>query len=269
MNKNRILLATGMGIVAVLLSMVYLKEKERKFFGGAPVEILVAAMDIPRETPISEEHLAIRKIPQEFVHPHTIFPDNKEIILGQPTRYALVKNQPILWSDIGKGEGGLTGMLNPGEVAITIGVDEITGVAGNLKPSDRVNVLGTFEVGGRTITKVLLQNVTVLSVGTMIPRSENKEEVEVNMLSSMLQGPYSSVTVAVTPEEAQMLTLAREKGKLALVLRNPLDLEIREDIPEISLNSILEIEKKLTSKRKEKQIERTEIIKGGREEKEW
>ncbi|OIO00056.1 Flp pilus assembly protein CpaB [Candidatus Desantisbacteria bacterium CG_4_10_14_0_8_um_filter_48_22] len=263
MEKKRIWFAVIIAAAAVLLLFVYMQQKEKQVFGGSGVEVLVAASDIPRETPIQAGNLAIRKVPSGFVHPHAIYPDSRDVILGQPARYTLLKGQPILWSDIGKGEGGFSAALNPGERAMAIAVDEITGIAGSLKPNDRVDVLGTFESGGRTITKVILQNVTVIGVGTKVSSSENKDEAEMNMIGSMLQGAYSSVTVAVTPEEAEMLVLAQERGKLALVLRNPADLDVKENLPEVSLGSILETERRLNAQRKERQVERTEIIKGG------
>ena len=260
-SRRRILLAGAMGLVAAGLLFVYIRNKEKEIFGGSFVEVLVASQDISRDTPIIENFLSIKKFPVAFVHPNTIFPQNKEIILGQPARYNIQKGQPLLWSDIGKGEGGLSSMLNPGERALTLSVDEISGLAGALKPNDRVDILGIFETGGKSITKILMQNVTVLITGSNLPSGGNKEEVE--MAKSLLQGPYSSVTVAVTPEEAEILTLAQERGKLVLSLRCPTDLNVNDNLPSISMDSILKFEKELTVKRKERQTGKTEIIKGG------
>lgn len=262
-NRRRILLAVGMGLVAVLLLFVYIRSKEKEIFGGSYVEVLVISQDVSRETPITEKLLSIKKFPAAFVHPNTIYPQNKEIILGQPARYNLQKGQPLLWSDIGKGEGGLSSMLNPGERALTLSVDEISGIAGALKPNDRVDILGIFEIGGKSITKILMQNVTILMVGSNLSHGENKEDAETNLAKSLLQGPYSSITVAVTPEEAEILTFAQERGKLILALRGQTDLNVNEDLPEISMDSILKVEKELTVRRKERQGGKTEIIKGG------
>lgn len=265
MNKrHRILLAVGMGLVAVLLLFVYVRNKEKEIFGGSYAEVLVASQDISRETPITKELLSIKKFPAAFVHPNTIFPQNAETILGQPTRYNIKKGQQLLWSDIGKGEGGLSSMLNPGERALTLSVDEVSGIAGTLKPNDRVDILGIFEAGGKSITKILMQNVTILAVGNELAQGENKDDAEMNLAKSLLQGSYSSVTVAVTQEEAGILTFAQEKGKLVLALRGQTDLSVNENLPVISMDSILKIEGQLTVKRKERQGGgKTEIIKGG------
>lgn len=257
--RRRVGIAIVMGLVAAGLLFVYVRNKEKEIFGGSFVEVLVASVDIPRETPVQEELLSVKKFPVAFVHPQTILPQNKEIIIGQPVRFNIQKGQPLLWSDIGKGEGGLSSMLNPNERALTLSVDEISGLAGAIKPNDRVDILGTFEVGGKSITKVLMQNVTVLAVGSKLTQSENKEEQEIK---NLLHGTYSSVTIAVTPGEAQILTFAQERGKLTLTLREPTDLKIEENLPVISMDSILKIEKELTARRKQR-IEKTEIIKGG------
>ena len=155
-------------------------------------------------------------------------------------------------------------MLNPGERALTLSVDEISGIAGALKPNDRVDILGIFDIGGKNITKILMQNVTILMVGSNLTRNENKEELEINLAKSLLQGAYSSITVAVTPEEAEILAFAQEMGKLIFTLRGPTDLNVNESLPTVSMDSIMKVEKELTVKRKERQEGgRTEIIKGG------
>lgn len=155
-------------------------------------------------------------------------------------------------------------MLNPGERALTLSVDEISGLAGALKPNDRVDILGIFEIGGKSITKILMQNVTILMVGSNLTHNENKEESEINLAKSLLQGAYSSITVAITPEEAEILAFAQERGKLILVLRGQTDLNVNENLPAISMDSILKVEKELTVRRKERQEGgKTEIIRGG------
>jgi pilus assembly protein CpaB len=262
-KKRRILLAGVMGLAAVLFLFFYIKGKEKEIFGGSYAEVFVASRDIARETIITEECLLVKKFPIAFVHPNAIFSQNKDIILGQPARYNFKKGQPLLWSDIGKGEGGLSSMLNSGERALTLSVDEISGIAGALKPNDRVDILGIFEIGGKSITKILMQNVTILMVGSNLSRGENKEDAETNLAKSLFQGPYSSITVAVMPEEAEILAFAQDKGKLVLTLRGQTDLSVNEDFPSISMDSILKIEGQLTARRKERQGDKTEIIKGG------
>jgi len=262
--RPRILLAVVMGLVAAGLLLVYLRAKEKEIFGGSFVEVLVASQDISRDTPITEGFLSIRKFPVVFVHPNAIFPQNKEIILGQPARYNLHKGQPLLWSDVGKGEGGLSSMLNPGERALTLSVDEVSGMAGALKANDRVDILGIFDVGGKNVAKILMQNVTILMVGSDLSHAGNEEESEIKLAKSLLGGSYSSITVAVTPEEAEILAFAQEGGKLIVTLRGSADLNVNENLPVISIDSILKVEKEQTVKRKERQVGgKTEIIKGG------
>jgi len=101
-----------------------------------------------------------------------------------------------------------------------------------LTPGDRVDVLGTFPVSDETqlvkdatgqkavgyVTMTLLQNVTLLAVGTMLSN--------VNAEAPEKRHSYSSVTMSVTVDEAELLTIAQTRGKLMLLLRNRDDVEV-------------------------------------------
>jgi pilus assembly protein CpaB len=108
----------------------------------------------------------------------------------------------------------------PGERAVTLGVNDRSGLSGMLKPNDRVDVLflstqtAPREGGGdRSSARVLLPNVTVLAVGTRTGLDSTPAE----------EAAYGTVTLACAPEEAAALALAQSRGELVLVLRNPED----------------------------------------------
>lgn len=103
-------------------------------------------------------------------------------------------------------------------LALSIAIDEITGVGGRLQPGDRVDVLATFSPGPneKEMTKIMLQNVEVLATSTS-PGDKNE---------SILKGQPSSmskktVTLAVSPIHAEKLVFAAEKGRIWLGLRRP------------------------------------------------
>jgi pilus assembly protein CpaB len=115
--------------------------------------------------------------------------------------------------------------LQKGERAITIPVNTVSGLSGMIKPNDRVDIVGTFSVGSKIITRILNQNVTVIAVGSRF--GNNSEE------------NYGSVTLKVSPEEAEILTFAERHGDLRLLLRNRRDLEIQGALPEVDFGNIL------------------------------
>jgi pilus assembly protein CpaB len=112
---------------------------------------------------------------------------------------------------------GLPPAIPQGMRAVSVRVNEVIGVAGYVLPGTHVDVVATVSPTaqhGDITSKVIMTNVLVLAAGTKIEQSENNKPM-----------PVSVVTMLVTPEEAERLTLASGEGKIQLALRNPLDKE--------------------------------------------
>jgi pilus assembly protein CpaB len=129
---------------------------------------------------------------------------------------SMVAGEPVLSSKIsGKnGRAILSTVIDPSMRAAAIRVDDVNGVAGFVQPGDRVDVMLTRNAPDRNIatsTDLLLQNVKVLGVDQK--SSEQKDTPQV----------AKAVTLEVTPEDAQKLTLASNIGKISLALRNYAD----------------------------------------------
>jgi pilus assembly protein CpaB len=121
-------------------------------------------------------------------------------------------NEPILDSRL-SGEGaGLTVRLEPGKRAMAVRVDEIIGVSGFIVPDDRVDVIVTTTPPGNDnkdarLSKIVLQNKRVLSVAQSTEQKDGKPQVA------------RSITLEVSPEEAEKLSLAYQEGPIVLALR--------------------------------------------------
>jgi len=127
------------------------------------------------------------------------------------------------------GRGGLAPHIPDDMRAITISVNEIRGVAGFVLPGNHVDLLLTSSLGqqGKKLaTRVLLQDVVVLGVAQDISQKKNEPKV------------VKSVTLLVTPKQAQMLALAQTMGGLTLVLRKEGDTSTYDDEP-VTLASLL------------------------------
>jgi pilus assembly protein CpaB len=115
--------------------------------------------------------------------------------------------------------GGVAAVTDPNKRAMSVKVDDVIGVAGFIKPADRVDVMVTIEPEankqGHAIAKIILENVKVLAAGTQMERKGKDEEPK----------PVQVITVEVDVEEAEKLALASTQGKLRLALRNPLNSE--------------------------------------------
>lgn len=135
-------------------------------------------------------------------------------LLGPQQRVALQAIQPnelILVSKVtGPGQrASLSAVISSGMRAMTIRVNDVLGVAGFVLPGDRVDIMLTREiVKDQPITDVLLQNVKVLGIDQRADEQNNTPDV------------VKAVTLEVTSEQAQKLTLAAQVGTLSLALRD-------------------------------------------------
>lgn len=131
--------------------------------------------------------------------------------MGKVVKAKVVAGEPLLESRI-TGEGmGLTARLAPGHRAMSVKVDEIIGVSGFISPDDRVDVIGTVGAPGKSheekISKIVLQDKRVLSVAQNAEQKDGKAQVA------------RSITLEVTPEEAERLSLIQLEGQTILALR--------------------------------------------------
>ncbi|MFQ5684281.1 MAG: Flp pilus assembly protein CpaB [Candidatus Binatia bacterium] len=180
--------------------------------------IVVAAKNIPAGTRLTQKRikeglLKINPWPKSSV-PAGSFTSTRQVV-GKVIRVKVVAGEPILKSKMGKGEEklGLTVRLEPGHRAMAVRVDEIVGVSGFIAPEDRVDVIVTMVPPGRTSTndkfsKIVLQNKRVLSVAQSIEQQKDGKPKVVR-----------SITLEVTPQEAEKLSLASQEGQIILALR--------------------------------------------------
>jgi pilus assembly protein CpaB len=110
------------------------------------------------------------------------------------------------------GAGFMTYVVSPGHRAVTVAVNEVAGVAGFVTPGNKVDVVLTTPLPGNpneTISKIVLQNVPVLATGQIAQETKDGKPIVV-----------PTVTLDLTPEDAENLVLAANKGPLQLLLRN-------------------------------------------------
>lgn len=213
-----LLLALAFGAVAVVLAQRLVADRasvaEVDDVKVSPV--VVARVPLGFGNRISPENVRVVEWPTESVPQGTFA--SIDALLGtgaQRTERVVLRSieagEPILSSKI-SGSGGrasLSAIIGENMRAMTIRVNDVNGVAGFVLPGDRVDVLLTRKERDKSpVTAILLQNVKVLGVDQIA--NENKDKPVV----------ARTVTVEVTPEQAQKLTLASSVGSLSLALRN-------------------------------------------------
>lgn len=240
MAKKKLLIAAVIvGAFAALLVYLYHQQQQKKVKNlmKNQVEVVKAARDIPAGTPLTQDKVTSEKVPQRFLPPNPVLKEEFDIYAGTPVANHIEEGAMILASDFAVSEtsSNLSAKIPPGERAMSVPVDNISGVSGLLRPGDRVDLLGTFPVGSKDqviqeagggqsvgyVTMTLLQNVTLLAVGQEISGVRSGQQG-----GGRARGGYSTVTASVTIDEAELLTIAQTRGELTLLLRHSEDVEI-------------------------------------------
>jgi pilus assembly protein CpaB len=182
--------------------------------------VMVAAVDIPRGGTITSDLLKTREFPKDLVPPGSI--TKVEDAVDRAVFIPLMKDDTIVENKLApKGSGrGLAALIPQGMRAFTITTTLASGVAGFILPGNKVDVLLTIanvgptdRTGGGSATTIL-KNIEILAVDQKIyAPAENKVDVK----------EMRSVTLLVTPNEANVLELGQSKGSLHLALRHPED----------------------------------------------
>jgi len=254
MNQKIVPIASAaIGLAAFALTHQYLKSQWRQVrdelarirAGAREIEVVVAADDIPQGSTLQKNDMAKKTVYERdvTVRGHVVLAEDANFILGRQTMFKIDRSEAIFWSDIEGGARaamGLAFMVKPGMRALSLSVSGAEAVSGMVEPNDRVDVLGTFSFPAKTaegemesVTLTILQDVTVLATGTQVSR-----QPAAGMPVSRRAG-YNTVTVEVTPREAELLVFAQQmKGSLTLSLRNPADLSFEDDLPETDFSQL-------------------------------
>ncbi len=238
MAKKKLLFAAVIvGGLAALLMGLFAKQQSDKVGDalGEQREVVKAARDIPPNTPLTPDLVVTAPVPLKFLPPNPIFKADLDIYIGTPVAVNIQAGSMVLTSDFAVAEVSrdLSSKIPGGERALSIPVDAISGLSGLLVPGDRVDILGTFPVSDKEqsvvdakgeeamgfVTMTLLQNVTLLAVGQQVSEvAKSGGESSQNM--------YNTVTLSVTVEEAELLTITQTRGKMQLLLRNREDIDV-------------------------------------------
>ncbi len=250
--RKRLMLAILLAAVSAISLYLYTVSLREESEGGQKVTVLVAAQDLKQGTRITTTNRAYQEIPRAYLHPGSIRKQDENIILGQPVSADIKQGQQLLLSDFDspktRGARRLSQQVQKGQRAMTIPVDLSGSLAGMLRPGDHVDLLGTFARGQGTdwTTVTLLQNVLVLAVGSS---SETEAEVNPNR-------PFSSITVSVDLEEAELLAFAVQRGPVNIALRSSEDILTVEDVPDKNFGDVFEVQKRTAfAHRKMRKIE--------------
>ena len=216
--------AIFLGVIAVVLLRGYLaaggKAGAVAVAAGSTTPVVVASAPIARGQVLQPLLLKVARYPADSI-PAGSFQSVAQITGAVANAHlalrALTPNEPILADKI-TGPGGkltLSVALSPGMRAVSLRSSDIAGVGGFVLPGDRVDILLTRTIGGgdqaNAVTQALAENVLVMGVDQSADDEANKPVVA------------RSITVEVTPDQAQAISLAQAVGAVSLSLRHVAD----------------------------------------------
>lgn len=251
--KKVVLFALIAALCAGALLYIYLGKLERR--KEVPVvyeDVAVASQNIPAYTPITAEMVEIKQMPQGTSHP--LAARTAAEVIGFVTESEFIEGEEILPAKLkqpGQTESGLSYIVPEGMRAVTIAVDEVSGVAGFLQRGDYVDVISyttttyqpetTAQASDETAqtaqtasasqgtTVVAAQNVCVAAVGTSLTNAAAGTDETAGGTAG-----YSSVTLFLTPDDAMRVIQGAKSGVILLVLRASGDHAANMEAPVVS-----------------------------------
>ena len=264
--KRRIVLLAALlaGLAGAVLTRMFISAKDAEYKAEAErlkkkygtIAVLAYTRDIPAGTVISPSDLGRKTVPARGLKGQAVEIEHFRDIIGRKTLVSNDREEVVFWSDIEGGDPsskGLSADIKRQMRAMSINVSGAACVSGMVKPNDHVDVIGTFNFPddegklkrGDLVTCTILQNVLVLAVGRNTAKNRSRETLGA-------QG-VSTVTLEVTPREAEMLAFAEQiRGRLVLTLRNGNDTSTEKELPTVDFTKIRSEIEELNQKRQSK-----------------
>jgi pilus assembly protein CpaB len=239
--------------MAIVMAKLYLDQQQQVINDKAKAAIanmkstqtavLVAKQDIPQGTTIESGMFETSIVPNKFVQPQAV--TSLDRISGMATVAPISKGEQISLSKltvIKQGGGGdLAGLTPAGKRAISIVADSVATLSGMVRPGDYVDVLVIVQIpmqnaDGKVSAQIavipLFQNILVLAVGQNTGGGGSSGRyAEKGSSPAGNSSGNTLVTLALDPQEANLVAFVQEQGKIRLIMRSPADAKIEPVTP--------------------------------------
>jgi pilus assembly protein CpaB len=242
---QRLVLWAGVvcGLVAAILVFVIVAQSNDE--GDGTRSVVVAKQDIAAQSRLVAEMLEVKTMSADEIDSEAFTARSQ--VVDRITGVAIAAGEQILPSMVSNKAGeSLTFKITPGKRAVSIEVKEAVTAGGNVQPGDTVDVVGIFDLDkdadisavlavfapgtepvvtpmntDRNLAATILEGVKVLAVGQSLAESEENTSTTATKPETDAESrpKAKSVTLEVTPQQAQLLSLADEYGVLRLSVR--------------------------------------------------
>ncbi|MBL8215349.1 MAG: Flp pilus assembly protein CpaB [Bryobacterales bacterium] len=227
LDRQRILMIFGGALLCAFLMSWFVYAKTAAPKTEKTVKVAAAVRDMVAGTRIKPADLKLVTVPEKDM-PKSAVSDPK-LLVDRVLLFPANANEPLLTNKLST-QGGIEGLaatIEPGKRAVSVPITDSTGAGGLIQPRSHVDVLFTRTGSmNEAVTTLLLQNVTVMSIG------RNTEVSTVQGAPGQQPSSGSgtrAATLLVTPQQAAKVEFARQQGKISLALRNPLDTAVDEE----------------------------------------
>ena len=274
-QKIVLIVSIAVGILAAVLTRTYLaskdaemqKLKEEFMKRHKTIDVLCFAREVSRDMKLAKSDLGVKTVPASGLRGQALTEENLMQVLDRKVLNSHKTGDILFWSDIEGGNpaaGGLAADIRKKMRAVSINCTGAAAVSGMVKPNDRVDVIASFSfptniasfsfptniansssltnvvvvearpmIVQELVTCTILQNVLVLATGKETAKSALARS------DAFGAGTYSTVTLEVTPREAEMLVFAEQiKGRISLALRNKFDTYYENELPQVNFEKI-------------------------------
>jgi len=212
-----VLAAVAFGLIAAVSVSRYLANSQE--YTRNLSNVVIARTDIEIGSRIIAEQLTVAQFPRS-VAPEGTYAKIDDRLIGRIAVTKISAREPLTESRLAP-EGsaaGLSAIIPEGYRAMNVRVDDVVGISGFIMPGALVDIVVTIEPpenaqNRERVSKIVLQNIKVLANGANLDKPKNEKEVE----------RVRTVTLQVTPDQAEKLALAAAEGRLQLVMRNSID----------------------------------------------
>lgn len=231
-SKIILVVAIVFGLLAAFLAYNYITSTKHAIENRAYTQVVTALMDIPANTTITDAMVVLKPFPTELRNGKEIL-EIKEAI-GKISPVAFSKGEVILSTRLvkpGEGTQKLSYKVPNGMRAITVPIDEVTGVANLLKVGDRVDLIGIVPANNQNPearATVILQNIEIIALGSSMSEATPAGEKA---------SKPASLTLALDPQSTIRLKMALENTRFTFTLRSAADKTLANLVP-VTLNQL-------------------------------
>ena len=212
-----VLAAVAFGLIAAVSVSRFLASAQE--YTKNLHNVVIAKTEIPVGTRIIAEQLQVAQVPRSLA-PDGAFTQIDDNLVGRVAVTKISAREAVTEGRLAPmgSAAGLTSLIPEGYRAMNVRVDDVVGISGFIMPGTLVDIVVVIEPpenGSQRerVSKIVLQNIKVLANGSNLDKPKNEKEVD----------RVKTVTLQVTPEQAEKLALASSEGRLQLVMRNSID----------------------------------------------